>query len=139
MRLVLVKHGHLVTIADLDAAGLLPAAPPTVRQRTAIVTRCPPVPKRRSIGRQIVRRVPRYAKALADAPLKDDGTPDRSKADLLFARTCLFYWQPPLLREEIAALLLKHSEKAQKHSDSTWYVESTIDAAIKLYSARSAA
>ncbi len=134
VRLVIVNHGHIVTVDELFAAGLLPNAAPRARRQAAAVTTRPAAFKGRSIGSRIARRVPRYAKALADAPIKDDGTPDRSKADLFFARTCLFYWQPPLQREEVAELLLKRSEKAQEHSDPEWYVESTIDAAIELYS-----
>ncbi len=134
VQLIIVNHGHLVTVDELFAAGLLPNAIPRASRRAAPITTRAPAFKGRSIGSRIVRRVPRYTKALADAPIKDDGTPDRSKADLFFARTCLFYWQPPLQREEIVELLLKHSEKAQEHSDPEWYVESTIDAATELYS-----
>jgi hypothetical protein len=134
VRLIWVNHGHTVTVEELNTAGLLPPVPRAARRRAVNPTVPSPASKRRSIGSRIARRVPRYDKALAAAPLRDDGSPDRSKADLFYARTCLFYWRPPLSREEVAELLLRHSKKAQEHSDPEWYVESTIDAAIELYS-----
>lgn len=134
IRLAMVNHRHQVTVKTLFSNGLLNPVPVVKRSKTIREINRPTARKQRSIGSRIIRRVPLYSKALAAAPLKDDGTPDRSKADLLFVKTCLFYWEPSLSREEVTTLLLKHSEKANSHADPSWYVESTIDAAIEYYS-----
>jgi hypothetical protein len=75
-------------------------------------------------------RLPSYQLALSSVRIKDDGKPDRSAADLLFAITCL-HWKPPVPREQISLLLHNYSEKAQERSDRDWYVEATIDEAIR--------
>lgn len=120
VKLALVASGRTAVQEDLRAAGLL-----------VDVVEKPPVDVLRFRRRgPAPRRIPSYAKALASVGLKSDGTPNRSKADLLFAVTCL-RWRPPLNPEEIAALLLEHSEKAQERADAERYVEQTIQAAMQ--------
>jgi hypothetical protein len=78
------------------------------------------------------RRIPSYAKSLASVRRKDDGEPDRSAADLLFAVTCL-RWKPPLTPEEISNLLYEHSEKVDDKNQqaAAEYVELTIQEAMR--------
>jgi hypothetical protein len=123
VRLVNVNASRVVKTEELRLAGLLLDVPhvsaPAPRKLAPSVKQFPAAR----------RRLPSYEKSLASVQIKDDGTPNRSAADLLFAVTCL-RWIPPLSREEIADLLMEHSEKAQERkTDADWYIEATIDEA----------
>jgi hypothetical protein len=127
VRLVMVEHSRIVTVADLRAVGLYVDVPPVSHPPAPSATQIAPH-KRRRVGS--ARRVPSYDKALQSVQVKDDGEPDRSAADLLFAVTC-FRWRPPLSPDEVAALLMQHSEKARKRKDADWYIQNTINEALQ--------
>lgn len=123
MRLAYSKASHSVRVADLEAAGLLAEIEVEVPAEKVLRFKrrgAPPL------------RIPSYAKSLASVRRKDDGEPDRSAADLLFAVTCL-RWRPPLTPQEIADLLYEHSEKvAEKNQHAAAdYVELTIEEAMR--------
>jgi hypothetical protein len=128
VRLAHVASERFVKVSELRAAGLLnkPQNVSPIRRAYTL-----DADKRTRLMRNNVRRLPSYEKALSSVRLKEDGEPDRSAADLLFAVTCL-RWIPPLSREEIAGLLMEHSEKAQERkTDADWYIETTIDEAVR--------
>ena len=128
VRLAHVASGLVVKVEDLRAAGLLADVIPQQPRVVANLTRFRRPNNYAPPAHTHQRRIPSYAKALADVQRKDNGEPDRSAADLLFAVTCL-RWRPPLTSEEIAALLMEHSEKARERKDAEWYVETTIQEA----------
>lgn len=113
---------RVVNQADLRAAGLLVDAPPKV-----VVD-----PERFQRKGAAPRRLPSYAKSLASVRRKDNGEPDRSAADLLFAVTCL-RWKPRVTPDEIADLLREHSEKVAEKSNiaAEEYIELTIEEAMR--------
>lgn len=124
VRLIHVKAARVVKTVELREAGLFVDVQPSPKRMPYI-----PAPNDGRFTR--ARRLPSYEKALASVQLKDDGKPDRSAADLLFAVTCL-RWSPSIPKEEIASLLMRHSEKAQERKkDVEWYVETTIDEALR--------
>jgi RepB DNA-primase from phage plasmid len=132
VRLVQALSNRVVEMTQLVSAGLIGEANGTS------------YPKRTNGGfkyrnlhpptaNQPMRRLthlPCYEVSLASVQIKDDGEPDRSAADLLFAITCL-RWKPPIPREQIVELLMRHSEKAGERNDAQWYVDATIDEAMR--------
>jgi len=122
---------NVVEVDELRAAGLLEElaqATPRLTNNRRVDSH--PHSTRVSSVYNHARPLPSYAKALASVQRKEDGTPDRSAADLLFAVTCL-RWRPPLSQREIAALLMVNSEKARGRRDAAMYVDATIDEAIR--------
>jgi hypothetical protein len=121
VHLVFSNPYKIVPVADLESAGVL--------LQTPIPSAAPHLIAGRAANRPM-RRLPSYTKALAAIQSKNDGEPDRSAADLLFAVTCL-RWHPPLTPHQIAALLIKNSDKARERADAEDYVWATIDAAMR--------
>jgi hypothetical protein len=108
IELVLVAAGRTVTAAMLEQAGLLApwAAPSTP----------PPAGVPSSVFRQKAQASglwgwPDYLQSLRDAPLKGDGTPDRSRADFMW---CKWAIQRGHDIEETADKLFEVSAKAQE-------------------------
>jgi hypothetical protein len=131
VRLVQAVSNRVVEIAQLVSAGLIGQATGTPHgKRTNARRKCRNL---RSTTNQPMRRLthlPSYEVSLDSVQIKDDGEPDRSAADLLFAITCL-RWKPPIPREQIVELLMRHSEKAYERNDAQWYVDATIDEAMR--------
>ena len=115
------KPGSLTTMAALEQAGLL-AAPPLP---PASVPRATP-PARPARGRYW----PDYQQALRGAPLKGDGTRDRSLADFMF---CKWAAERGWSIEETAEKLAEVSAKAQER------IQVKADAGYTLLTARNAA
>jgi RepB DNA-primase from phage plasmid len=116
-----VKPGSLTTMAALEQVGLL-AAPPLP---PASVPRLTPA-ARPARGRYW----PDYQQALRGAPLKGDGTRDRSLADFMF---CKWAAERGWSIEETAEKLAEVSAKAQER------IQVKADAGYTLLTARNAA
>jgi hypothetical protein len=97
------KPGSMTTVATLNEAGLIapesPLAPASVPRANA--------PARPATG----RHWPNYQQALRGAPIKGDGTPDRSRADFMF---CKWAAERGWSVEEVAEKLAEVSAKAQE-------------------------
>ncbi|MBV9035529.1 MAG: hypothetical protein JO182_13655 [Acidobacteriaceae bacterium] len=103
-----VQPGKTVTVAELDAAGLL-AAPEAVTPPRSVPLLKTPQPRA-----DAPRSWPDYRRALSGAPFNKQGNgPDRSKADFMWAKwSAERGWNA----DEIAAELLKVSDKAKEHA-----------------------
>jgi RepB DNA-primase from phage plasmid len=109
-------HGHTVTHAELESAGLVAAPSISTRKEPA-----PSVPPRPSTGLW-----PEYAWVLARAPMRKDGSGrDRSIADAFWCKLSAARGHSI---EEIAAMLLRVSEKAQEEI-AHGYVNYALDKA----------
>jgi hypothetical protein len=106
--------GRTVTVAELEAADLL-APPPPPRQK--------PPSNVVDFG-AASRPWPSYEKALADAPRKANGQPDRSAADFSFAQLSFLRGKTCY---DVRAKLLEVSESARTKTEH--YLERTLDRA----------
>lgn len=106
--------GRTVTVAELEGAGLL--APPPQR-------RLKPPSNVVDFG-AASRPWPSYEKALADAPRKANGQPDRSAADFSFAQLSFLRGKTYY---DVRAKLLEVSESARTKTEH--YLERTLDRA----------
>jgi hypothetical protein len=136
VRLITAKYNRIVTVAELEQAGLLAnvddPAPSFLATGSVIVPPCDssslPALQKRAVDTNIHRgkgNVPSYEKCLQLVALKPNGKPNRSDADLLFAVTC-FDWKLPY--EEVVALLKRVSAKARARRDD--YAERTAKLAL---------
>jgi hypothetical protein len=117
VRLVQSAYGRFTSEAELEAAGLLgKPAPPC---DSSLFN--PPRP----MDKNVHCSIPSYEKCLQSVELKRNGKPDRSKADLLFAITCL-NWKVAF--DETVALLKRFSAKAKSRRDN--YAEHTVRLAL---------
>jgi hypothetical protein len=116
VRIVEVQPGRKVEPAVLVAAGLVaPAVAPAAAPSYAH-------------GSTGGRGWPDYERCLRGAPLKADGTPDRSRVDYLWAKWALERKNSP---DGVRAKLLEVSEKAQQEwqRGNQNYVRRTVNAA----------
>lgn len=113
IRLLHVSMGRITSPEELDAVGLLAPAPaPALRLvKTA--------PRTRNIGASALP----HGYFVQRAPLKEDGQPNMSRADMAFAVHRLALGDS---RWEVAAELRAVRDKAARRDD---YVERTLDAA----------
>jgi len=118
--------GRMVTTAALDKAGLLapPREEPAPQPPASVPPQNPPTRADKS------RHWPDYQQALRGAPLKGDGTHDRSLADFMF---CKWAVQRGWSIEETAEKLAEVSPKAQER------IRVKADAGYTLLTARNAA
>jgi RepB DNA-primase from phage plasmid len=117
-----VSPGRVTTIEALDKANLI-APPPT----TPPASVPPQIPPARAIRGRLW---PDYQQALRGAPLKNDGTRDRSLADFMF---CKWAVERGWSIEETAERLAEVSPKAQER------IRVKADAGYTLLTARNAA
>jgi hypothetical protein len=120
VKLIQSSFARFVTEPELQDAGLLaPDVPPCDSP-------LPPAPEKRPMDK-IVHRVhaPNYEKCLQSVARREDGKPDRSKADLHFAKLCLD-WK--LSFDETVALLKRVSAKAKARKDD--YAVRTVRTAL---------
>lgn len=102
--------GSVTTVAALEQSGFV--APAETRQPPASVPRQLSRPGRKMTGKGTApRHWPDYQRTLQGAPRKDDGSPDRSRADFMF---CKWAIQRGHGIEETAAKLAEVSERAQE-------------------------
>lgn len=102
-----VKEGHTVSLAELDAAGLIapPAVPASPRAPLNRVSR----------GGRSRRVWPDYERCLKGAPTGTSGNPKRSAADFVWCRTAYEWgWS----REAVAGQLMEVSTKAQENGEA---------------------
>jgi hypothetical protein len=115
VRLVKSAYGRFTSWAELQVAGLLGRpAPHEILPKPS-----------RPMDKNVPRSIPSYEKCLQSVEPKENGEPDRSKADLLFAVTCL-RWGFAL--DETMALLNRFSMKARARRDN--YAERTAELAL---------
>jgi hypothetical protein len=116
VRLVQAAYGRFTSETELEASGLLgqPAPPVILPNRS------------RPMDKNVHRSIPSYEKCLQSVEPRKDGKPDRSKADLLFAVTCL-RWN--IAFDETVALLKRFSMKAKPRRDD--YAEQTVRMALE--------
>ncbi len=115
VRLITAIHNRIVTVSELEDAGLLASLPPCDSSFPAL---------ERLVDKNVHRgggHVPDYEDSLNLVSLKKNGKPNRSDADLHFAATC-FDWK--LTVDETVALLKRLSEKARARKDD--YAERTV-------------
>jgi hypothetical protein len=115
VRLVKSACGRFTSEAELEASGLLgQPAPPVILPNPSLPMdkNAPPL-------------IPSYEICLRSVEPKKNGKPDRSKADLLFAVTCL-QWK--FAFDETVALLKRFSMKANSRRDD--YAEQTVRLAL---------
>jgi RepB DNA-primase from phage plasmid len=103
-----LESGKTVTVAALEEAGLLAAHEEPASQPPASV---PPSPPRQRAQASAPWHWPDYQQSLRGAPLKGDGTPDRSLADFMW---CKWAIQRGHGIEETAEKLAEVSTKAQE-------------------------
>ena len=101
-----VRAGKTVTVAELNAAGLI-ASPDSVTparsvQRPAMLHQVNPS-----------LRFPDYERFLRGAPMNSEGKPDRSMADFMF---CVLAGRMGRTRDQIAGKLMEVSSKAQERA-----------------------
>jgi hypothetical protein len=101
-----VEAGRTTTVAGLDAAKLIGPPPPVTAAGSV-----PPTVERPKPRTDAPRYWPDYERALRGAPLKSDGTHDRSLADFMYA---LLSARQGWNENEIAYKLLEVSSKAQE-------------------------
>lgn len=118
VRLISSSFGRFTTETELESYGLLaPNAPPCDSFSLA---------KRKiAVDKDVHRTPPSYERCLQGVKLKENGKPDRSDADLLFAVTC-FDWGFSF--DETVALLKTVSAKAKARRDD--YAERTVKLAM---------
>jgi hypothetical protein len=116
VRLVQFAFGRFTSEAELEASGLLGQPAPPV-----ILPNCS-----RPMDNFVHCSIPSYEKCLQSVEPKKNGKPDRSKADLLFAVTCL-RWK--LAFDETVTLLKRFSMKAKSRRDD--YAEQTVRLALE--------
>ncbi len=115
VRLVASSFGRYTTEAELESYGLL--APPC--------DSFSPVKHEKAVDKSVPRTPPSYERCLQSVRVKENGKPDRSDADLLFAVTCLD-WKFSF--DETVALLKRVSAKARSRRDD--YAERTTTTAF---------
>ena len=106
-----VSAGRVTTVAALENAGLVaPAKRPL-----------PPAsvpPRILSSRRRVARRWPDYQQSLRGAPLKGDGTPDRSRADFMFCKWSIERgWSIEATAEKLAEVSAKAQERIRVKDD----------------------
>ncbi len=116
VRLVQFAHGRFTSEAELEASGLLGQPAPRVILPNFS----------RPMDKNVHCSIPSYEKCLQSVEPKKSGKPDRSKADLLFAVTCL-RWK--FAFDETVALLKRFSMKAKSRRDD--YAEQTVRLALE--------
>jgi hypothetical protein len=125
IELTRVDVGRTVTTAALEKAGLLiPREAPAIQPPAGVPRSNPPARPARG------RYWPDYQQALRGAPLKSDGTHDRSLADFMF---CKWAVERGWSIEETAEKLAEVSAKAQER------IRLKADASYTLLTARNAA
>jgi hypothetical protein len=115
IQLSYVALGRITTPEELEAAGLLAAAP----VRPVTMTSEPP----RYSNSKLSTVWPNHQDYVNRAPLNDQGKPDLSRADESFAVRCLALGHP---RYSVGAKLRTLRDKAANRAD---YVERTLNAA----------
>ncbi len=119
VRLIAASRKRFTTEAELENNGLLaPHFPPC--------DSFPPVKPKKAVDTHVHHTPPSYEKCLQSVKLKENGKPDRSAADLLFAVTC-FDWKFGF--DVTVALLKQVSPKARERRDD--YVQRTVTTALR--------
>lgn len=114
VRLVSVRHDQRVTVAELQAEGLLADLPPA------------PATPPQSSRRRRLRRAPSYEHCVSVVRRKSDGEIDRSAVDYLYAVTCLDWG---FSSDETVNLLRANSPKAQERAAE--YANRTVTRALR--------
>jgi len=107
--LVEISHtnpGNIVSLAELEKAGLLAAEEASLPPASVPRRMVPPKPA-------TARKWPDYQQSLEGAPKKPDSTPDRSMADFMW---CKWAIERGWSIDETAAQLLEISAKAQENA-----------------------
>jgi RepB DNA-primase from phage plasmid len=108
VKLSQAQPGKTVTVAELDAAGLLAAPEPITAPPRVFPKGRADYPSRPNAP----RHWPDYGRALSGAPVnREGGGPDRSLADFMF---CKWAAERGWLADEIAVKLTEVSDKAQE-------------------------
>lgn len=104
IRIAAAKHGHLVSVADLEALNILAPEPEAVGIAA-------PVTGSRS-NRQAARSWPNYQTCLDKAPAGPSGNPSRTSVDFVWCKIATSWGHSP---EATAARLMQESTKAQEN------------------------
>jgi hypothetical protein len=121
VKMVAYNYALTVTPEELEALGLLaPRLQPMKPKATGLHSSNRAVPP---------SRFPDYQKSLSDVRPKDNGTPDRSAADILYAATCLSWGFSKL---ETVDSILENSTKAREQHSARKYAEDKVDYADRV-------
>jgi hypothetical protein len=102
-----INPGNIVSLADLEKAGVPAAEEPPPPPASVPRPKIPPRPA-------TARKWPEYQQSLGGAPRKPDGSPDRSMADFMW---CKWAIERGWSIDETAAKLLEVSPKAQENAN----------------------
>jgi hypothetical protein len=106
-----VSTGRVTTVAALEHAGIVAPEKPPLPPASVPPRISPPRP-------WASRRWPDYQQSLRGAPLKGDGTPDRSRADFMFCKWSIERgWSIQETAEKLAEVSAKAQERIRVKDD----------------------